>query len=621
MALLNRMRWKDIGRLIFRMAICVAAVLAVTALLDAMPLHDRPLSVALTCLFLVLVVSAAWGFRYAVFIACVATVAFSWLAPAFRRFQITDPRDAFALASFLAVGITGSYLSERARREACNANQRRAEAVAAQKRFRDLVNSVEGIVWEIDAETFNFSFVSSQAERILGYPAKSWLEIPTFWQDHIHPCDRDWVVRTWRECMAGNHSQDFEYRMMAADGRVVWMRDLVTVVTENGRATRLRGVMVDISRRKRNEEALREQANLLNLTHDAIFVRDMTGAIKYWNHGAEELYGWGAEQAKGKSAHELLKTIFLAPFPEIEEELMHSGRWEGELVHTKKFGTPVIVASRWSLQRDERGRPVAVLETNNDITERKRAEQEREKLRDMEADLARMNRIITIGALTGSLAHEVNQPIAAAVTNANTCVRWLAGEAPNIEEARDAARRMVKDANRAADIIARVRALFMKSSPRRELADLNEVIREMVSLVRSEAVRHGISIRSEVAPGLPPVMADRIQVQQVLMNLIMNSIEAMKGVNGARELTLASQPDGGDQVVVSISDTGVGLPRETDRIFDAFFTTKSHGTGMGLAISRTIVESYGGRMWAAPNNPGPGAVFYFTLPALAATPQ
>jgi signal transduction histidine kinase len=224
-----------------------------------------------------------------------------------------------------------------------------------------------------------------------------------------------------------------------------------------------------------------------------------------------------------------------------------------------------------------------------------------------------------MGELTASLAHEVNQPIAAAVTNANTCLRWLAGDNPNLEEARAAAMRIVKDGTRAAEIISRIRQLFKKDSPQRELLDVNEVIREMIVLLRGEATRYSISLRTELAADLPDVMGDRVQLQQVFMNLMLNGIDAMKDINTGGELTIKSlQPENG-QLLISVSDTGVGLPsKQADQIFNAFFTTKVQGTGMGLSISRTIVESHGGRLWAADNSPR-GASFYLSLPTKVET--
>ena len=243
--------------------------------------------------------------------------------------------------------------------------------------------------------------------------------------------------------------------------------------------------------------------------------------------------------------------------------------------------------------------------------ERKHAE---ESLRESQAELARVSRVTTMGELTAALAHEVNQPIAAAVTNANTCLRWLTRDRPDVEEARAAAIRIVKDGTRAAEIVKRIRLLFKKSTPQRELVDVNEAIREMIVLLRSEATRYNITVRAELAAELPQIIGDRVQLQQVLMNLIVNSIDAMKEVDGARELSVKSQRTEKEEVLVSVSDTGVGLPpQQADQIFNAFFTTKPHGTGMGLRISRSIVESHGGRLRAADNSPR-GASFHFALP-------
>jgi len=245
------------------------------------------------------------------------------------------------------------------------------------------------------------------------------------------------------------------------------------------------------------------------------------------------------------------------------------------------------------------------------LFERKRAE---EALRQAQADLARVNRVNTMAELTASLAHEVNQPISAAVTNANACVRWLAGDPPNLEEAREAAMEIVKDGTRAAEIISRIRLLFKKGTPQRELLDVNEVIREMIVLLRSEVARYSISVRRDLAADLPQVMGDRVQLQQVMMNLISNSIDAMKDVDGTRELVIKSQRAENERLMVSVSDTGVGLPpQQADQIFNAFFTTKLHGTGMGLSISRSIVESHSGRLWAVDNSPR-GASFHLILP-------
>jgi signal transduction histidine kinase len=249
-----------------------------------------------------------------------------------------------------------------------------------------------------------------------------------------------------------------------------------------------------------------------------------------------------------------------------------------------------------------------------DVTEQRRAERERKALRQARADLARVTRMTTMGELTASLAHEIKQPIAAAVLNAQTCLRWLRREPPDLAEARAAASSLVKDATRASDIINRIRLLFNRGAPERQLLDVNEVVEEMIGFLRGEASWHSISIRSELAADLPRIMGDRVQLQQVLMNLMLNGIEAMKDLGTVGELTIASGLSDDRQLLIAVRDTGAGLrPEQAEEIFQAFFTTKPQGTGMGLSISRSIIESHGGRLWLS-NNVGRGATFQFTLP-------
>ena len=284
---------------------------------------------------------------------------------------------------------------------------------------------------------------------------------------------------------------------------------------------------------------------------------------------------------------------------EVEFRILLPG---GTVKHLFTVGHPVLDAS---------GDLVQFVGSTTDITERKQAE---EALRQAQADLVHVNRATTMGELTASLAHEVNQPIAAAITDANTCLRWLNRDHLDVEEAREAASRIVKDATRAAEIISRTRLLFKKGTPQWELVDINEIIREMVALMSSEVTRHSISVRTELTEDLPQITGDRVQLQQVLMNLMINGIDAMKDEDGTRELAVKSQRAENGQLMVSISDTGVGLPpQHGEKIFNAFFTTKPHGTGMGLRISRSIIESHGGRLWATDNSPH-GASFHLTLP-------
>jgi C4-dicarboxylate-specific signal transduction histidine kinase len=302
----------------------------------------------------------------------------------------------------------------------------------------------------------------------------------------------------------------------------------------------------------------------------------------------------------------------------IERAIREKSDYEGEhrillpngtVKYTHTFGHPVLNSS---------GDVVQFVGTIIDVTERKQAEKERERLRQAQADLAHINRATTMGELTASLAHEINQPIAAAVTDARTCLRWLGREQPDIAEARESAARMVKAVTRASDIISRLRQLFKKGAPQTSVVDVTAVIQEMVVLLGSEAAKYSVSIQTELSADSPRVMADRVQLQQVLMNLMLNGIEAMHDTKGGGQLTIGSLRREGGQLLISVSDTGVGLPPEhADQIFNAFFSTKAQGTGMGLSISRSIVESHGGRLWAK-SNPVGGTTFNFTLPALEA---
>src|SRR5215813_6079304 len=356
-------------------------------------------------------------------------------------------------------------------------------------------------------------------------------------------------------------------------------------------------------------EALRERANLLDLTHDTVFVRDINDIITFWNRGAETLYGWTKDEAIGQVAHQLMQTIFPAPLEEITSELNSTGHWEGELIYTRRGGTHVVVSSRWALQLDDRGKPIAVLETSNDITEHKRA---REALENAQAELAHVARVATLGEMTASIAHEINQPLGAVVNSASASLRWLEAHKP--EEARRSISRVIEESHRASDIIGRIRALVKKAPARKDWLDINETIQEVIMLAHSEVLRNGVGLEVQLSNDIPLIFADKIQLQQVILNLMMNAIEAMNGAGeGPLELVVSSKNDS-QGVLVLVRDSGPGLdPEGLDHLFDAFYTTKPHGLGMGLAISRSLIEAHGGRLWASTNQPR-GAVFQFTVP-------
>jgi signal transduction histidine kinase len=272
---------------------------------------------------------------------------------------------------------------------------------------------------------------------------------------------------------------------------------------------------------------------------------------------------------------------------------------------------------RWFLIRDsslldEQGRVVRWYGTRTDIEDRKRAEEAYSKA---QAELAHITRVMTMGELAASIAHEVNQPLSGVVINGNTCLRWLAANPPNLDEAREAARRIVRDGKRAGDVVARIRALATKSSSNKERVNINEAIQDVVGLTRDEVRGKHVRLKTELADGLPPVMGDRVQLQQVLLNLVMNGVDAMSAVEGrARELVITAQNDEGGQVRVEVRDSGVGLNEDSiQKIFNPFYSTKPAGMGMGLSISRSIIQNHGGCIWATPND-GPGTTFHFTVP-------
>ena len=404
--------------------------------------------------------------------------------------------------------------------------------------------------------------------------------------------------------LAGRQRRSEEALRQARDNLAAGVRD---VERTNER------LEAEIVERKQAEAEVRRQASLLDLTHDSIFVRDLDDVITYWNRGAAERYGWSRAEAVGKVSHDLMKTVFPAPLEEITAELYRTGRWEGELVHTKRDETQAYVASRWSLQRDEQGRPVGVLETNNDITERRDATEALDAAR---SELARVTRVTMLGEITASIAHEINQPLAAVMMNGNACRRWLAADPPNLDEAREAAQRIVSDATRAGEVIARIRALVRREAPQKTTLDVNDVIRETLAFTRGEVERHAATLAEELADDLPRVVADRVQLQQVLVNLILNALDAMDGVAaGPHVLTIRSERADSGDVAIEAKDSGKGIdPSQLDHIFDPFYSTKAKGLGMGLAITRSIVEQHGGRIRATRND-GAGVTMRLTLPA------
>ncbi|HEY1400060.1 MAG TPA: ATP-binding protein, partial [Terriglobales bacterium] len=514
--------------------------------------------------------------------------------------------------------------------------------------------------WASTPATGDIRYWSEECYRVLGFdPHGGQPRFETFFQ-RIHPDDQRRLEQVER-ASGDKTGFEFDYRIVHPGGEI---REIHTVghpvFSPSGDLVEYVGTVIDITERKR-AEALRDgESRILEMiAHDApleeileklvrvveaqfagllcsVLLLDEDG--QHVRHGAApslpEPYSKAIDGLCIGPKAGSCGTAMYRREPVVVTDILQDPLWEAYREAAEPYelracwSTPILSHSGKALgsfamyYREPRSPSPAesrALEMATHLAgiaiERKLAREERERLRQAQADLAHINRVTTMGELTASLAHEVNQPIAAAVTDANTCLRWLMRDHPDVEEARQAASRIVKDATRAGEIISRIRLPFKKSTPQRALVDVNEVIREMIVLLRSEATRYSISVRTDLAPDLPQVMGDRVQLQQVLMNLMINGIDAMKDVDGTRELIIKSQRVENEQLLVSVSDTGVGLPpQQAAQIFNAFFTTKAHGTGMGLRISRSIVESHGGRLWAADNSPR-GASFCFTLPA------
>jgi PAS domain S-box-containing protein len=470
--------------------------------------------------------------------------------------------------------------------------------------------------WERDLATSRITW-SDETYRIYGLkPQEHPMDLDAL-RRRVHPEDWESVSRALNEALAGGPRYNLEYRVLRPTGEFRIVHSEGDVKRDaSGRPYQMFGTVQDISDRKRAEEALQQSQFYLaegqRLAHMGSWAFNATG-FTYWSPELFRVHGFGPG-GKPPTAEEYLAVVHPDERELIKQEITkmladHHAfdstnrivRPDGEIRYVRCVGIPVIQGEIFQ----------GFLGTGIDVTEQELLEQERERLRQLETELAHTNRVSMLGEMAASLAHEIKQPIAAAMTSANSCIEWLAHEPPNLDRARAAAAKIDKYGNRAAEIIDHIRSLYRKSPPQSELIEVDEIVHEIFTLLQGEAIRYSIVMRSELAGELPKIKADRVQLQQVFMNLLLNAIEAMRDEGG--ELTVKLQRQDG-QLLFSVSDTGSGLPTgNVDQIFSAFFTTKPQGSGMGLAISRSIVESHGGRLWATAND-GRGAIFHFTLP-------
>jgi PAS domain S-box-containing protein len=461
---------------------------------------------------------------------------------------------------------------------------------------------------------------SQEAFAIFGFdPEKTKASYPLF-LERVHPEDRSQLDELLWAAVRDKRDFEGEYRVLLPGGLIKYMHSIGRCSLGQSGDIEYSGVAMDITERKRAEQALAKSEKrwraIFETSAIGVALMDMDTRFIAANSAYQKMLGYTEAELRSLTSLDVTHEDYHHLNLKQIEDLKHGtkSQFQIEKQYKRKDGSSVWVKNNVSLVPGSEMVPQFIMALSEDITERKRAEEERERLRRAEADLAHINRVSTMGELTASLAHEIKQPISAAATNAKTCLRWLRRDQPDVAEAQEAASRLVKDVTRASDIISRIGSLFKKDTLQRELVHVDGLIDEMIALLRSEAARYSISIHADVIEDLPQIMADRIQLQQVFMNLMLNGIEAMKDMGTPGRLTINAQRYENRQLLVSVSDTGMGLlPEQTEQIFNAFFTSKPQGTGMGLPISRSIIESHGGRLWAT-SNAGPGATFQFTLP-------
>ena len=499
-------------------------------------------------------------------------------------------------------------------------DRKRAEEVLRESEYesRLIVDSIPGLIAVLDT--------GGEVERVnqplLDYLGKS-LEELRQWavDDTIHPDDRPGYLQAFERAFAAGNAVEYDAaRIRRFDGVYRWlnMRGL-PLRDRQGHIVRWYFLLTEVDDRKRAEDELRRSEArhrvVVETANDAVVSIDESGVIVLANPATKRIFGYNPEELIGKSLTVLMPGAMRGLHERGFKRYLESGakhlNWQGtEMTALRANGEefPVEV-SFGEMMTDERKVFTGFI---RDISEKKRAEEE---LRNTHAELARVMRVMTIGQLTASIAHEVNQPLSGIVTNTSTCLRMLSGDPPNIDGARETARRTIRDGNRASEVVSRLRALFKRKEVAAEPVDLNDAAREVITLSLSEMQSDRILVRHDFAENLPEVKGDRIQLQQVILNLMRNALDAMRDVdNRPRELLIKTESDDGKNVKLTVRDTGAGFaPEAADRLFDSFYTTKDDGMGVGLSVSRSIVEAHRGRIWASAND-GPGSSFAFSVP-------
>ena len=463
--------------------------------------------------------------------------------------------------------------------------------------------------------------VNDELCRILGYEREELLRMT--WAEMTHPDDLAAELANFNAVLASEFDgYSMDKRWIRKDGRIIdSIMAAKCVRRSNGSVDYFVGLVQDITERKRAEKEQRKLAALVENSPDFIGLASLDGSVYIVNPAGRTMVGLdsGAQVAETRILDYVAEEDRVIVQQQVLAHVLREGEWEGEM-RLRHFKSGTIIPTRqhiFLIKDPGTERPVAMATIARDITERKRSE---EALRAARDQLAHIARVTTMGELAASIAHEVNQPLTAVVTKGDAGLRWLSQSPPNVDEAQKAMREMVKQGHRASDVIARIRSLLRKTKPNISSVDTRELIEEVLTLTRQKVEEHGVTVKIEVAADIPPVSGDSVQLQQVLVNLILNAVESTGAArNGAGKLLVTSQRLGANEVVIAVHDSGTGIdPQYQEQLFQPFFTTKGTGLGMGLAISRSIVEAHGGRLWAT-SKEGRGATFQFSLPICVAS--
>ena len=464
----------------------------------------------------------------------------------------------------------------------------------------------------VEATSTTVLSVNALGASQLGYRASELIGHSAL--DLVFEEDREFARKNIAACLdTPGPSGSWEVRKTHKDGMVLRIREYGKGIPWSGNEPIILIASEDITGRDLDELESSRLAAIVSSSDDAIITKTLDGTVTSWNAGATSIFGYEASEMIGQSITRIIP-------PELHEEerqiLARLARGERlrhyETVRIARDGRRVDISLTVSPLIGRSGKVVGASKIARDVTATKRAEAE---LQQAQIEFARVARVTMLGELTAAIAHEVNQPLTGLVSSGKACLRWLGGEAPDLEAARKSVERMIRDGSRAGEVIGRIRAMISKSKPQRDSLNINDAIMEVLALLRTEIHRNSISPYTELSNDLSLVWGDRVQLQQVILNLVMNAIEAMSGISQTqRRLLVSSVNDGPNGVLVSVRDSGPGFDETApDRLFEAFYTTKENGMGIGLAVSRTIIQAHGGRLWAMPNVPR-GAIFQFTLP-------